>query len=407
MGKLTSMHVQAAKLPPNKKQIKISDGEGLCLLVNKSGRYWRYNYRYGGKQKTLAIGSYPDLTLKEARNKHHAARLQLDEGMDPGLEKKLAKATRSAVYENSFGALANEWVSKQNWTQGHERTVQSRLDRDILPYLKDRHVSDITAREVLILCQRVESRGAIESAHRIKTICSQVFRYCIACGILHSDPARDLRGALIPTKAKHMAAITDPKEVGALMRAIDDYVGTAVTRAALRLAPLVFVRPGELRHAEWDEIDFDREVWTIPPEKMKGRIKHIVPLSRQALEIIIDLKPKTSGGKYLFPSPRTSARPMSNNGILSALRRMGYSTEEMSGHGFRGMTSTLLHELGWKTELIEAQLAHKDPNGVRAAYNHAHYLPERAEMMQVWADYLDNLKEGGKVIPMRKVVRNE
>jgi len=402
MGKLTAKHVQAAKLPLGKSQVKISDGGGLCLLVNKSGRYWRYNYRFGGKQRTLALGSYPEMSLKQARDKHHEARIKLDEGMDPGYEKKLAKAARNAAYENSFGSLAEEWISKQNWTHGHQRTVQSRLDRDVLPYLKDRPVSDITAREVLILCQRVESRGAIESAHRIKTICSQVFRFCIASGLIHSDPARDLRGALTPTKAKHMSAITDPKEVGGLMRAIQDYKGTAVTRAALNLAPLVFVRPGELRQAEWDEIDFDRKIWTIPPEKMKGRVKHVVPLSRQALEIITDLKPKTSCGKYLFPSPRTASRPMSNNAILSALRRMGFGKEEMSGHGFRGMASTLLHELGWKTELIEMQLAHKDQNAVRAAYNHARYLPERTEMLQAWADYLDNLKEGGKVIPMKR-----
>jgi integrase len=201
-----------------------------------------------------------------------------------------------------------------------------------------------------------------------------------------------------------MAAITDPREAGGLMRAISGYKGTDVIRAALKLAPLVFVRPGELRHAEWSEFDFDRNIWIIPAEKMKGRVKHMVPLSRQALEIITDLKPKTSGGKYLFPSPRTATRPMSENGVLSALRRMGYSTEEMSGHGFRGMASTLLHELGWNDECIEKQLAHQDPNKVRAAYNHAKYLPERTEMMQAWADYLDNLKDGGKIIPMNRTV---
>lgn len=406
MGKLTDKTVKAAKLDSG-KQKKYTDGDGLYLLVNNSGKYWRYDYRFMGKRKTLALGVYPNISLKKAREGCINARKNLDKDIDPGYQKKLDKALKMEAAENTFGALSSEWFSKQKWTQGHSRTVQSRLDRDILPYLKNRPINKITAKEVLIICRRVEKRGAVESAHRIKTIISQIMRYCVASELIESDPCRDLKGALEQSIPKHMAAITSPKEAGALMRSIDDYNGQEITRSALKLAPLVFVRPGELRKADWSEIDFDRKQWIIPSEKMKGRIKHIVPLSRQAVQIINDIKPLTGDGRYLFPSPRTTARPMSENGILSALRRMGYAKEEMSGHGFRGMASTLLHELGWKTELIEMQLAHKDPNAVRSAYNHAKYLPERTEMMQTWADYLDNLKEDGKVIPMRKVIGND
>lgn len=269
------------------------------------------------------------------------------------------------------------------------------MERDILPYLGDRPVSEITAKEVLAICRRVENRGAIESAHRIKTIIGQVMRYCVSLELADGDPTRDLKGALTPTQTKHMAAITTPKDVGALMRAIDDYNGMAVTRSALKLAALTFVRPGELRHAEWSEIDFDRQCWIIPPDKMKGRIKHIVPLSKQAIEVFKELQPKTGSGKYVFPSLRTASRPMSDNAVLSALRRMGYPKSEMTGHGFRSMASTNLYELGWKSELVEMQLAHRDPNEVRASYNHAKYLSERQKMMQVWANYLDDLKTTG------------
>jgi integrase len=406
MGRLTAKEVQAARLDSG-KQKKFTDGDGLYLFVNKSGRYWRYDYRFLGKRKTLALGVYPDISLKEARGRHYKAKKTLDNGIDPGYQKKLDKALKIEAAENSFGALSSEWFSKQKWTHGHSRTVQSRLDRDILPYLQNRPVNEITAKEVLIICRRVESRGAIESAHRIKVIISQVMKYCVSSALIESDPCRDLKGALEQTTPKHMSAITAPEEIGALLRAIDDYQGQEITRSALKLAPLVFVRPGELRKAEWAEIDLDRNQWKIPADKMKGKQIHVVPLSHQALEIINDLRPLTGSGRYLFPSPRTTVRPMSDNGVLSALRRMGYSKEEMSGHGFRGMASTLLHELGWKTEFIEIQLAHKESNKVKAAYNHAKYLPERTEMMQAWADYLDNLKENGKVIPMKKMVGND
>jgi integrase len=412
MGNLTAQQVKNAELEPNGKgkiptQKKISDGGGLILLINKTGKYWRYQYRFLKKQKTLALGVYPEISLKVARERHQEARNLLNKGIDPNRHRQITKAISIEAAENSFGALASEWAAKQNWTQGHGRTVQSRLDRDVLPFLRDKSVKEITAKEILDICRRVEARGAIESAHRIKTIISQVMRYCVALDLIDSDPARDLKGALTSVKPKNMAAIKNRDDIGPLMRSIDDYKGTAITRAALKLAALTFVRPGELRHAEWSEIDFDRKLWIIPPEKMKGRIKHIVPLCKQAMEIINDLYLKSGAGRYLFPSPRTTTRPMSENAVLSALRRMGYTKEEMTGHGFRSMASTNLYELGWKSELVEMQLAHKDPNEVRAAYNHAKYLDERIDMMQAWADYLDNCREDGKVIPLKRMAANE
>lgn len=400
MGKLTAQEIKNVK--PGSGQQKLTDGGGMYLLITKTGKYWRYDYRYLKKRKTLALGVYPQVTLKEARERHHQARKKVTDGIDPGHLRKINKSAKFEAAENSFGKLAWEWFSRQNWTEGHARTVRGRLDNDIMPWLSDMPVNEITAQEVLTVCRRVESRGAIESAHRIKTICSQVFRYCVASGLIESDPCRDLRKALTSPTHKNMATITDPVKVGGLMRAIDSYEGHLVTRAALQLAPLVFVRPGELRQAEWSEFNFDQAIWKIPAEKMKMKQIHLVPLSQQAIEIINDIKPLTGTGRYLFPSIRSTVRPMSNNTILAALRRMDYPKEDMTGHGFRGMASTLLHELGWKSKLVERQLAHTDKNSVRAAYNQAEYLPERIKMMQVWADYLDGLKAGGQVINIKK-----
>ncbi len=401
MHKLKSLEIKKANV--ESKQFKLTDGGSMYLLVTKTGKYWRYDYRYLKKRKTLALGVYPEITLKDARARHLEARRQLAEGIDPSYFRKLNKEQKIQASENSFGKFAWEWFSKQKWTEGHARTVKGRLNKNIIPYLGDRPLSDITAKEILIICRRVENRGAIETAHRVKTICSQIFRYCVASGLIESDPCRDLTKALIPATPKHMATITDPIKVGGLMRSIDDYEGHQVTRSALQFAPLVFVRPGELRHAEWEEINFDNAIWKIPAKKMKMKRIHLVPLASQAIEIIKDLKALTGRGQYLFPSIRSAKRPMSDNTILSALRRMGYVKEEMTGHGFRSMASTLLNELGWESKLIERQLAHQDKNSVRAAYNHAEYLPERKKMMQSWADYLDRLKAGGEVIGfMRK-----
>ncbi len=402
MEKLKDIQVKNSKF--DDKSFKLSDGAGLYLLVNNTGKYWRYDYRYLKKRKTLALGVYPEITLKKARKEHKKAREILADGIDPGHLRKVNKDDKLEAAENSFAKLAWEWFNKQKWTEGHRRTVKSRLENDVIPWIGNRPVNEITAKEVLTVCRRVEKRGAIESAHRIKTICSQVFRYCVASELIDSDPCRDLSNALTPTNSKHMATITDPAKVGALMRAIEGYEGNPITRAGLQLAPLVFVRPGELRHAEWSEFDLENAIWKIPSEKMKMRQPHLVPLSKQAVEIIKDIKPLTGKRRYLFPSVRSTVRPMSNNTILAALRRMGYAKEEITGHGFRGMASTLLHEQNWDTKLIERQLAHIDKNSVRAAYNHAEYMPERTKMMQAWADYLEGLKHGGEVINLRRKV---
>lgn len=389
--KLTSIQVKNSK--PKDKSYKLSDSGGLYLLITKTSKYWRFDYRYLNKRKTLALGVYPTVSLKEARDKHIDAKRLLANDIDPGHLRKVNKTTKLEAAEKSFEKLAWEWFTRQNWTEGHARTVKGRLNKNILPYIGNRPVNEITAQDVLMVCRRVESRGAIETAHRVKTICSQVFRYCVASGLVLSDPCRDLKDALTPVTPRHMATITDPKQIGALMQAINDYRGHTVTKIALKLAPLLFVRPGELRHAEWHEFDLDEVQWKLPAKKMKGRQPHIVPLSKQAVELIEEIKPFTSHGRYLFPSIRSIDRPMSENTVNAALRRLGYTKEELTGHGFRAMASTRLHELGWPSYLIERQLAHKEPNSVKAAYNHAEHLQERREMMQAWADYLVALEK--------------
>ena len=391
---LTDAAIRNAKL--QEKPYKLSDAKGLYLLVNKSGKYFRFDYRYAGKRKTLALGVYPDVKLARAREKRDEARKLLQNDVDPGQYKKETKAMRAEQAANSFEAVAREWFTKNKhiWTLGHSETIIRRLELNIFPWLGRRPVASVTPPELLTVLRRIEDRGALETAHRVKQICGQVFRYAIATGRAERDPSADLRGALPPTKPKRMATITDPQKIGELLRAIDGYEGHLITRCALRLAPLSFVRPGELRKAEWQEMNLAQAEWKIPAERMKMREPHIVPLSRQALAVLGEIEPLTGDGRYVFPSLRTGARPMSDNTVLAALRRMGYAKEEMSGHGFRAMASTVLHEQGWPTEIIERQLAHAERNSVKAAYNHAQYLPERRKMMQAWADYLDTLRSG-------------
>ena len=392
---LTDTAIRNAK--PKEKPYKISDEKGLYLLINKAGKYFRFDYRFGGKRKTLPHGVYPRVTLKEAREKNDEARKLLQGGIDPAQHRKEAKAMRHEQSTNNFEAVAREWFSKNTaWSERHAQTTMGRLELNVFPWLGSRPVADITPPELLTVLRRIEDRGAIETAHRVKQICGQVFRYAIATGRAIHNPSADLRGALSPTKPKHMATITDPKKIGELLRAIDGYEGHLITRCALRLAPLVFVRPGELRHAEWQEINLEQAEWKIPAAKMKMRSPQIIPLSEQAIAILREIEPLTDLGRYIFPSLRSAERPMSNNTILAALRRMGYAKEEMSGHGFRAMASTLLHEQGWPPDVIERQLAHAERNNVRAAYNHAQHLPERRRMMQAWADYLDGLRTNGK-----------
>lgn len=389
---LTDISIRNAK--PKDKPYKLTDGRGLYLLVKKTGKYFRWDYRFAGKRKTFSLGVYPDITLKEVRERHEDLRRLLARDIDPMEYKKNVKTKHQVEVEHSFEVVAREWFLKYQpvWTEKHAKTIISRLENNIFPWLGGTSVSSITAPLLLESLRRIEDRGALETAHRVKQICGQVFRYAIATGRAERDPSVDLKGALAPTRAKSMATITSPEKIGKLMRSIDGYQGHFITRCALKLAPLTFVRPGELRHAEWHEINLEHAEWKIPAEKMKMRSAHIVPLSRQALAVLEEIRPLTGEGRYVFPSLRSMSRPMSNNTVNAALRRMGYAKDEMTGHGFRAMASTVLHEQGWPSDAIERQLAHTERNSVKAAYNHAQYLPERRKMMQAWADYLLKLE---------------
>jgi len=396
--------IEASKARATDKPQKLADGGGLYLLIHPNGsKYWRLDYRFAGKRKTLAVGVYPDVTLSDARERREAARKVLANGADPSAVKKAQKAAVVALAENSFEIVAREWLSKfsKNWKESHTRTTTLRLVNDVFPWLGARPIGEIDAPELLTVLRRIESRGALEAAHRVSAICGQVFRYAIATGRAQRDPAADLRGSLPPHRGKHLAAITEPVQIGKLMRDIEGYRGSFTVRCALRLAPMVFVRPIELSRAEWAEIDLDKAEWRIPADKMKMKALHIVPLSTQALAILRELHPLTGSGHYLFPNVRTSTLSMAGNTILAAIRSMGYTSAEMTAHGFRHMASTLLNEQGFNADAIERQLAHK-ASGVRATYNAAEYLPERRRMMQYWADYLDGLKSGADVIAIHK-----
>jgi integrase len=400
---LTDTKARNAK--PKNKQFKLFDTDGLFLLVSPAGgKWWRFKYRFGGKEKLISLGTYPEVGLAMARQRRDAARKQVADDIDPSQARKALKAAK-AQNENTFEIVAREWHTKfaPTWTPGHTVTILSRLELNVFPWIGERPIIEIKAPELLMALRRIESRGALETAHRVRAICGQVFRYAIATGSAERDPAADLRGALPPVKPKHYSAITDPEKVAGLLRAIDGYQGSFVTKCALRLAPLLFVRPGELRKAEWTEIDLEAAEWNIPAEKMKTRQPHLVPLAHQSFEILQELHALTGSGKYILPIPRTPKPPLSNNRVRSALRRMGFEKDEMTGHGFRAMARTILDEvLQVRPDFIEHQLAHAvlDPNG--RAYNRTAHLPERRKMMQTWADYLDGLKAGAKVIPLRK-----
>ncbi|OQX07268.1 MAG: integrase [Desulfobulbaceae bacterium A2] len=391
---------------PHQKPYKLVDEKGMYLLVNHAGRYFRMDYRHEGKRKTLALGVYPETTLAGAREKRDAARKQLEKGIDPSLARKVEKITGA---KNTFETVAREWHERfrHTWTDGHAITLMSRLERDLFPWLGNRPVGDIKAPELLRVLSRVEDRGALETAHRIRTIAGQVFRYAIQTGRAERDPSQDLKGALPPTEKKHMAATTDPAKLGGLLSILEGYQGDIITRCALRLLPLLLCRPGELRHMEWSELDLDAAEWNIPAEKMKMRQPHLVPLPRQAVDILLEIKPLTGAGRYVFPSARSTVRPMSNNTVNAAMRRMGIDTRtEQTGHGFRAVARTILDEvLRVRPEYIEHQLAHavRDPLG--RAYNRTMHLSERRAMMQRWSDYLDMLRKGvsEKVVLFRHV----
>ncbi len=402
---LSDAKAKAATIPEGKKQLKLSDGGGLFLQVLKSGKYWRMNYRFADKQKTLSIGVYPSVTLKEARNKREKAKKLLESNIDPSQHKKKEKRKAFAdAQAATFEGVARELIEKNNvkWSPPYLKSTQSRLERHVLPWLGSMRIADIEPPDVLSVIQRAENRGTIEMAHRLKMLCSQVFRYAVATGRIKSDPSRDLQGALSPIVTTHRATITEPKKAGELLRAIQGFEGTFIVQCALQVTPYIFVRPGELRHAEWTEIDLNTAEWRIPAEKMKMRVIHIVPLATQVVKVLKELQPLTGSGRYVFPSIRNTHRPMSENTINASLRRIGYGKSEICAHGFRAMASTMLHEQGWDSDVIERQLAHKEGNAIKGAYNHARHLPERITMMQHWADYLDGLRDGAKVIPFKQ-----
>jgi integrase len=391
------------KTKPTDKPQKLTDGGGLYLLLNPNGaRWWRYKYRFEGKEKLLSLGTYPETSLADAREKHAAARKQLQAGIDPGVHRKATKAAGEERAANSFSVIAEEWLAKQqNMSPATLEKARWTFDSLVNPWIGSRPISDIDAPEMLKLLLLIEERGAHETAHRTKQRCGQIFRYAIATGRARHDPTADLKGALTPAKVKHRAAITDSAKMGELLRAIDGYTGSFVVRSALKLAPLLFVRPGELRQAEWPEFDLDAGQWRIPAAKMKMREEHIVPLPDQAVAVLRELHPLTGRGQYVFPGERSRQRPMSDAAVNAALRRMGFDKDTMTGHGFRAMASTRLNEMGWPADVIERQLAHAERNKVRAAYNRAQYLAERKKMMQAWADYLDGLRNGAQILAFK------
>jgi integrase len=390
---LTLLKIQNTK--PGVKPIRLFDGRGLYLEIAPSGsRWWRFKYRFADKEKRISLGVFPEVGLKLARDKRDEVRKQVAAGIDPSAARKAQRLQVIENAENSFEAVALEWYEKRKngWERDYADKLLRRLQSNVFPWIGARPIRQLTAPELLSVLRRVEARGVIETAHRILNYCGGIFRYAIATGRAERDIAADLRGALRPSIVKHLAAITDPAAAGALLRAIDGYAGSNITRYAMQLAPLVFVRPGELRKAEWSEFTNELTEWRIPPDRMKMNARHIVPLSTQATAILEEIWPLTGRGRYVFPGEVSRLRPMSNNTVNAGLRRLGYSGAEMTGHGFRSMASTLLNELGWNRDAIERQLAHSERNSVRAAYNYAEFLPERRRMMQAWADYLDSLK---------------
>jgi len=412
--KLTDTKIKKAKAKPDGKDNILADGGGLAIHVTAAGgRYWRYDYRYEGKRQRLTIGSYPEIDLVTAREKHMEARAQRARGTNPATLKRILKDSRNGITANSFEVIAREWFerSKTSWSESHTVRTISYLERDVFPWIGKANINEVSPGDVIRVVQRVEARGAGDAARRVKQYILQVYKYAVTLELAERNPAADIDNGIIlqPRIKKHFAAITDPLKVGQLLRDMDGYQGSFVVRCALQLSSLVMLRPGELRAAEWQEIDLEAATWTIEVRRMKApthikranQTAHIIPLSRQAVAVLRELYPLTGRFKYVFPSARGASKPMSENGVRAALRTMGYDNDTMTPHGFRGMASTLLNELGWNPDAIERQLAHKDTNTIRAAYNRAEYMEERTRMMQAWADYLDTLKAGGKVIPFR------
>ena len=403
--------VALRKAKPQDRPYKIAAGNGLFLLVNPIGsKLWRWKYRVAGKEKLLALGSYPVVSLQDARQRHEEARRLLAQGHDPSELRKAQKTARvqaEAIASDTFERVARDWMAYREAKGDTAETTAAkdrwRLETYLFPYIGQRPITEITAIELRDVLKKAEDAGKHETASRAKITAGQVFRWAVLEDRANNDVTASLRRLFTTPKPTHRATITDPKKIGELLRAIDGFSGQPVTLAALKLAPLVFVRPGELRKAEWSEFDLDEAMWRIPGERMKMKAAHLVPLSKEAVAILHDLHALTGHGHYVFPGVRTASRPMSENTVNAALRRLGYANDEMTGHGFRSMAATRLNEMGWNADAIERQLAHAESNKVRGAYTHAaQYLDERKRMMQAWADYLRDLKVGGKVVPIKR-----
>ncbi|MDR0620455.1 MAG: integrase arm-type DNA-binding domain-containing protein [Deltaproteobacteria bacterium] len=392
---IKSLKVKDDKVQKGQKAQRFSDSNGLYLYVTLSGqKSWRFNFRFAGKQHTVTFGTYPLVSLKEARDKLVDAKRAIKAGINPAAQKQALKEAKQAATLNTFDVVAREWFERKKIgkVDSYSCRIWGRVDKELLPFLKTRDIAEITAPELLETLRKVEDRGAVDTAHRCLQYCGQIFRYAISTGRMTHDISADLKGALKPAIHSHMASLTEPDDIGGLLRAIDSYTGNLIVKAALKMAPYVFVRPGELRHAEWSEINFEKAEWRIPAEKMKMRQIYIVPLATQVIDILEGLHPYTGHGRFLFPSMRTNVRPISDVTLLAAIRTLGFSKDQMTIHGFRSIASTMLNELGFNRDWIERQLAHGEHNSVRAAHNYAEYLPERRKMMQSWADYLDSLR---------------
>jgi integrase len=410
---LNNVRIDAAG--PSEKPYKLSDEKGLYLLVQPTGhKWWRFKYRFGprkdgkpGKaEKVLALGVYPDVPLKRAREKRDEARQQLADGIDPSAQRKADEHAQRVALLHTFQAVATAWMDQNQpkWTDSHASRTRRRFEQHVFPWIGKQSIRDLKRAEVRDVLRRIEGTGRIETAHRVLQLCNAVFEYANHDEITDHNPCRGLGEVLQPVVERHHASITDPKRVGELLRAIDGFSGTLPVASALRLAPLLFVRPGELRKASWSEFDLDsaEPTWRIPAERMKMREQHLVPLSKQAVMLLRDLMPLTGPDGYVFPSVRNSSRPMSENTLNVALRRLGYDKDTMTAHGFRSMASTILNEQQWHKDAIERQLAHGERDKVRGSYNFAEHLPERRRMMQAWADYLDSLRAGARVVSIRR-----
>lgn len=386
---LTDTTLRNAK--PGEKQIKLFDGHGLFLLIAPSGtKAWRLKYSFHGKEKLISLGLYPTVSLKEARERAATARKDIENGIDPSEKRKLKKS----ACQNTFEGVALEWheQNKHKWSEVYAKTIMHRMKRNLFPQIGSKPVHLVSAPELLVLLRKIEARGAKDIPHIVRSICSSVFRYAIATGRAERDPAADLKGALAPRVRRNLPSQTTPEAVGHLMIAIDNYPGTFVVRSALQLMALTFCRTGELRNAEWREIDLEDGLWRIPAERMKMSRDHLIPLSRQSVAILRKLQAYSGKDVYVFPNYKTEKRSMSKSALLGAIRRLGFENDEMCPHGFRSMASTMLNELGYNGDWIERQLAHVPRNIIRGIYNRAEYLPERRKMMQAWADYLDELR---------------